>query len=155
MTLDDAQLRERLQEALDYGGNLHTIEELASETRAGRMQCWHNDQACCFTQLEDRADGRGAGERDVFGLRISGESMIEAGIHDGDYVVVKKQPEAQRGAMIIAMVGDEATCKFYFPEAQHVRLQPANAAMAPILVPKNEWRETQILGVVVGMYRKM
>jgi repressor LexA len=99
--------------------------------------------------------GRGAGERDVFGLRISGESMIEAGIHDGDYVFVKKQPEAQRGAMIIAMVGDEATCKFYFPEAQHVRLQPANAAMAPILVPKNEWRETQILGVVVGMYRKM
>jgi hypothetical protein len=58
MTLDDAQLRERLQEALDHGGNLHTIEELASETRAGRMQCWHNDQACCFTQLEDRADGR-------------------------------------------------------------------------------------------------
>ena len=99
--------------------------------------------------------GRSAGERDVFGLRISGESMIEAGIHDGDYVFVKKQPEAQKGAMIIAMVGDEATCKFYFPEAQHVRLQPANAAMAPILVPKNEWRETQILGVVVGMYRKM
>ena len=98
---------------------------------------------------------RGAGERDVFGLRVQGESMIEAGIHDGDYVFVKKQVEAPKGAMVIAMVGDEATCKFYFPETQHIRLQPANASMEPILVPKSDWRETQILGVVVGMYRKM
>ncbi|MBX7191380.1 MAG: transcriptional repressor LexA [Sandaracinaceae bacterium] len=98
---------------------------------------------------------KNAGERDVFGLRIRGESMIEAGIHDGDYVFVKKQAEAPRGAIVIAMVGDEATCKYYFPEGNHVRLEPANASMAPILVPKSEWRETQILGVVVGMYRKM
>lgn len=98
---------------------------------------------------------KGASERDLFGLRIRGESMIEAGLHDGDYVFVKKQAEAPRGAIVIAMVGDEATCKYYFPEASHVRLEPANAAMAPILVPKSEWRETQILGVVVGMYRKM
>ncbi len=98
---------------------------------------------------------KGAGERDVFGLRIHGDSMIEAGIHDGDYVFVKKQAEAPRGAIVIAMVGDEATCKFYYPEGNHVRLQPANAAMAPILVPRSDWRETQILGVVVGMYRKM
>jgi repressor LexA len=98
---------------------------------------------------------KGAGERDVFGLRIRGDSMIEAGIHDGDYVFVRKQAEAPRGAIVIAMVGDEATCKFYYPEGSHVRLQPANAAMAPILVPRSDWRETQILGVVVGMYRKM
>lgn len=91
----------------------------------------------------------------VFGLRIRGESMIEAGIFDGDYVFVKKQLEAPRGAVVIAMVGDEATCKYYYPEATHIRLQPANASMAPILVPKNDWRETQILGVVVGIYRKM
>lgn len=58
MTLDDTQLRERLQEALDHGGNQHTIEELVVETRAGRMQCWHNSQAVCFTQLEDRPAGR-------------------------------------------------------------------------------------------------
>jgi len=99
--------------------------------------------------------GRSAGERDVFGLRISGESMIEAGIHDGDYVFVRKQIEAPKGAMIIAMVGDEATCKFYFPETQHIRLEPANAAMKAIIVPRNDWRDTHILGVVVGMYRKM
>ncbi|MDQ3035000.1 MAG: transcriptional repressor LexA [Myxococcota bacterium] len=99
--------------------------------------------------------GRGARGGDVFGLRIVGESMIEAGIHDGDYVFVRKQAEAARGTIVIAMVGDEATCKYFYPESTHVRLEPANSAMAPILVPKSEWRETQILGVVVGIFRKI
>jgi repressor LexA len=98
--------------------------------------------------------GRGAGS-DVFGLRIHGESMIEAGIHDGDYVFVRKQAEAARGAIVIAMVGDEATCKYFYPESTHIRLEPANSSMAPILVPRNEWRETQILGVVVGIFRRL
>jgi repressor LexA len=97
--------------------------------------------------------GQRGGE--VFGLRIKGDSMIEAGIHDGDYVFVRKSPTANRGAIVIAMVGEEATCKYFFPEASHVRLEPANAAMAAILVPRSEWRETNILGVVVGIYRKM
>ena len=94
-------------------------------------------------------------QREVFGLRIRGESMIEAGIHDGDYVFVRKQLEATRGQIVIALVGDEATCKYYFPERDHVRLQPANSKMAPILVPKSDWRDTQLLGVVVGVYRKL
>jgi repressor LexA len=80
---------------------------------------------------------------------------FEAGIHDGDYVFVRKQPTANRGAIVIAMVGEDATCKYYFPEASHVRLQPANASMAPILVRKSDWKETQILGVVVGIFRKV
>ncbi|MBX3252126.1 MAG: transcriptional repressor LexA [Myxococcales bacterium] len=96
--------------------------------------------------------GRGG---DVFGLRITGDSMIEAGIHDGDYVFVRKQLTAGRGDVVIALVGDEATCKYFFPEKDHIRLQPANAAMAPILVPKTDWRSTQVLGVVVGVYRKL
>ncbi len=91
----------------------------------------------------------------VFGLKIRGESMIEAGIHDGDYVFVRKTIEARKGSIIVAMVGDEATCKFYFPEDDRVRLTPANAAFKDIVVHRSEWRETQILGVVVGMYRKM
>lgn len=99
--------------------------------------------------------GRGARGGDVFGLRIQGESMIEAGIHDGDYVFVRKQAQAARGSIVIAMVGDEATCKYFYPESTHVRLEPANASMAPILVPKTEWRETQILGVVVGVFRRI
>lgn len=94
-------------------------------------------------------------QRDVFGLRIRGESMIEAGIHDGDYVFVRKQLEAARGQIVIALVGDEATCKYYFPERDHIRLEPANSKMAPILIPKSDWRDTQLLGVVVGIYRKL
>jgi len=94
-------------------------------------------------------------QRDVFGLRIRGESMIEAGIHDGDYVFVRKQLEASRGQIVIALVGDEATCKYYFPERDHIRLEPANSKMAPILIPKTDWRDTQLLGVVAGIYRKL
>ena len=94
-------------------------------------------------------------QREVFGLRIAGDSMIEAGIHDGDYVFVRKQLDATRGDIIVALVGDEATCKYYFPERDHIRLVPANAQVAPILVPKNDWRSTSILGVVVGVYRKI
>jgi repressor LexA len=81
--------------------------------------------------------------------------MIDAGIHDGDYVFVRKQITANRGDIVVALVGDEATCKRYFPERDHIRLQPENARLAPILIPKNDWRTTQILGVVVGVYRKL
>ena len=93
--------------------------------------------------------------RDVFGLRIAGESMIEAGIHDGDYVFVRKQLDARRGDIVIALVGDEATCKYFFPEKDHIRLEPANSTMGPIIIPKSDWRTTQVLGVVVGIYRKL
>lgn len=97
----------------------------------------------------------GRGGRDVFGLRIRGESMIEAGIHDGDFVFVRKQLEARRGEIVVAMVGDEATCKYFFPEKDHVRLEPANRTMTAIKIPANDFRKTQILGVVVGVYRKL
>jgi repressor LexA len=95
------------------------------------------------------------GARDVFGLRVSGESMIDAGIHDGDYVFVKKQIEARKGEIIVALVGDEATCKYYYPEADHIRLVPANETMRDIVIPKNDWRSTHVLGVVVGLYRRL
>ncbi len=96
--------------------------------------------------------GRG---RDVFGLKITGESMIEAGIHDGDYVFVRKQLTAKRGDVVIALVGDEATCKTFYPERDHIRLQPENKTMDPIIIAKSDWRETQVLGIVVGVYRKL
>lgn len=94
------------------------------------------------------------GAREVFGLRISGESMIKAGINDGDYVFVRKQLEARKGDIIVALVGEEATCKYYFPELDKVRLVPANDAMQDIVISKHDWRSTQILGVVVGLYRR-
>jgi repressor LexA len=95
------------------------------------------------------------GARDVFGLRISGESMIKAGINDGDYVFVQKQLEARRGDIVIALVGEDATCKYYYPEPDRIRLVPANDSMSDIVIHKQEWRTTQILGVVVGLYRRM
>jgi repressor LexA len=95
------------------------------------------------------------GGKEVFALRVQGESMIEAGIHDGDYIFVRKQPTASRGEIVVALIGDEATVKYYFPEKEHVRLQPANAAMAPIYVRLSDFRSTMILGIVVGVYRKV
>jgi repressor LexA len=102
----------------------------------------------------DRMLVGGAG-RDVFGLRVSGESMVNAGIRDGDYVFVRKQLDAQRGEIIVALVGEEATCKYYYPESDRIRLVPANDRMTDIVIGMDDWRSTQILGVVVGLYRKL
>ncbi len=95
------------------------------------------------------------GHKEVFALRIVGESMIEDGIFDGDYVFVKKQPTANVGEIVIAMIEDEATCKRYFPEGDRIRFEPANADYEPIFVHREEFRETMILGTVVGVYRKI
>jgi repressor LexA len=95
------------------------------------------------------------GGRDVFGLRVNGDSMIEAGILNGDYIFVRKQINAQRGEIVVALIGDEATVKYYFPEKEYIRFQPANAKMAPILVRSSDFRPTMLLGVVVGVYRKI
>jgi len=85
-----------------------------------------------------------------FALTVKGESMIEEGILDGDIVVVKPQKTARNGEMVVAMVEDEATVKRFFKENGHIRLQPANATMAPILVPNCE-----IVGKVVGLLRRL
>jgi repressor LexA len=95
------------------------------------------------------------GGRDVFGLRVNGDSMIEAGIFSGDYIFVRKQITAQRGDIVVALIGDEATVKYYFPEKDYIRFQPANGKMAPILVRASDFRPTMLLGVVVGVFRKL
>jgi repressor LexA len=93
--------------------------------------------------------------REVFALRVKGESMIEAGIFDGDYVFIRKQLQASPGEVVVAMIGDEATVKRYYPEGDNIRFQPANAAMQPIIVRKRDFRSVNLLGVVIGVYRKM
>jgi repressor LexA len=95
------------------------------------------------------------GGRDIFGLRVNGDSMIEAGILSGDYIFVRKQASAQRGDVVVALIGDEATVKYYFPEKDYIRFQPANTQMAPILVRASDFRPTMLLGIVVGVYRKL
>ena len=95
------------------------------------------------------------GGRDVFGLRVQGDSMINAGILNGDYIFVRKQASADRGEIVVALIGDEATVKYYYPEKDYVRFQPANDQMAPILVRATDFRPTMLLGVVVGVYRRI
>jgi repressor LexA len=84
-------------------------------------------------------------------LRVVGESMIEEGIHDGDFVVVLKRDTAEPGEMVVALIGDEATLKRFYPEGDTVRLQPANPTMQPIRVPA---RDVRVQGMVVGLMRK-
>ncbi len=87
-----------------------------------------------------------------FALRVRGDSMIEDGIHDGDIVIVRRQPTAENGETVVAMIDGEATVKRLQRKADRVELQPANAALRPIVVERG--RGFQILGVVVGLIRK-
>jgi repressor LexA len=84
-------------------------------------------------------------------LRVVGDSMIEEGIQDGDYVVVRRRDRADPGEMVVALIGDDATLKRIYPEGPLVRLQPANARMSPLLVPAEQ---VQVQGVVVGLMRR-
>src|SRR5215467_7762303 len=95
------------------------------------------------------------GHREVFGLRIVGESMIEDGIFDGDYVFVKKTATAGNGDIVVAMIEGEATVKRYYPEGDRIRFQPANSNMSPIIVRRSEFKSVDIIGIVVGVYRKL
>jgi repressor LexA len=97
----------------------------------------------------------GGSGKEVFALRIKGSSMIEDGIHDGDFIFVKKAPNAAPGEIVVALIEDEATVKRYFPEGDRIRFQPANKDMEPIYVSRAEFKQTMILGKVVGVYRKM
>ncbi len=91
----------------------------------------------------------------VYGLRVQGDSMIGDGILPGDYIFVKKQLHAQDGEIVVAMIDEEATVKRVYFEGDRVRFQPSNPRMAPIYVRASDFRTTMILGVVVGVYRKL
>lgn len=90
------------------------------------------------------------GNTESFMLTVRGESMIEAGILDGDYILVKKQNNASNGEIVVALIEDEATVKTFYKEKDHIRLQPENSTMDPIIVP-----DCKILGKVAGVFRKM
>lgn len=89
--------------------------------------------------------------RDVFALNVSGESMINVGIHDGDIVIVEKQNNAHNGEIVVAMNDDnEVTLKTFYKEKDHIRLQPENDTMDPIIL-----NNVSILGKAIGLYRKI
>lgn len=89
-------------------------------------------------------------DEEVFMLTVQGESMIEAGILNGDYVIVRQQSSALNGEIVVALIDDEATVKRFFKEKDHIRLQPENQHMEPIIV-----QDVSILGKVIGLYRKI
>ena len=93
--------------------------------------------------------------RKVFALKVSGDSMIGDGIFDGDYIFVRKQLQASPGEIVVAMIEDEATVKRFYPEGDRIRFQPSNPRLKPIYVSREQFRETQIIGLVVGVYRRM
>jgi repressor LexA len=92
------------------------------------------------------------GGKDRFVLQVRGNSMIENHIEDGDFVVIKKQETASNGERVVAMIDDEVTLKRFYKERDHIRLEPANGAMAPIIVDST--RDARILGILVGVLRK-
>ena len=89
------------------------------------------------------------GNKESYVLKVKGESMIEAGILSGDYVIVNSQHTAKNGDIVVALIGDEATVKTFYKEKDHIRLQPQNSSMDPILI-----KEPYILGVVKAVVRK-
>ncbi len=95
------------------------------------------------------------GGRDVFALRIKGDSMIGDGILNGDMVFVRKTATALPGAIVVALIETDATCKRYFPEGDSIRFQPSNPKMVPIFVKKTDFVTTMILGVVVAVQRQV
>jgi repressor LexA len=90
------------------------------------------------------------GEDGEYILRVRGDSMKDVGIMEGDFVVVRRQDDAQDGEIVVALVGEEATVKRFFREDDHIRLQPENSAMEPI-----RSREVRVLGRVVGLFRRV
>lgn len=91
-----------------------------------------------------------AHNKDLFMLKVQGDSMVNAAILDGDYIIVQQQPTASNGDIVVALVGgEEATVKTFYKEKGHFRLQPENDTMEPIIVD-----EVSILGKVVGVYRQ-
>ncbi|MDD3226854.1 MAG: transcriptional repressor LexA [Tissierellia bacterium] len=89
------------------------------------------------------------GNKESYVLKVKGDSMIEAGILHGDFVIVNSQHNAKNGDIVVALIGDEATVKTFYKEKDHIRLQPQNSSMDPILI-----KEPYILGVVKAVVRK-
>jgi repressor LexA len=95
--------------------------------------------------------------REVFALKVKGDSMIEAGIYDGDFIFVKKQLTAKKGDIVVAMINDEATVKYFHPEPDkdQIVFKPANHRLSPIVVRKRDWKSVNLIGLVVGVYRRL
>jgi repressor LexA len=141
--------------AIDVGGAARSTIEIPLLGRVAAGPLSLTSDACDGHISMDAGLLRGTGE--AFALKIKGDSMIEAGIHDGDTIFVRRCATADRGEIVVARVGEEATVKRYFPEKDHIRLQPENKRLSPILVSRREATNAgfEILGIVVGLFRSV
>jgi repressor LexA len=92
-------------------------------------------------------------QENVFALKVQGDSMKDAGIMTGDLIFARQQKTAERGQMVVALLGEETTVKYYYPEGSYIRLQPANDAYGPIIVG-SDITDFSVLGRVIGVMRK-
>ncbi len=134
----------RAMEVLDGQGSRGRSVPLVGRVTAG-LPILATENIEDYLVLPQSLQGRG----DLFALRVQGESMIEAGIEDGDIVVLRRQETAENGEIVVAMIDDEATLKRIYYEDGHVRLQPENAAMEPIYAD-----EVVILGRLLALFRQ-
>ena len=134
----------RAMEVLDGQGSRGRSVPLVGRVTAG-LPILATENIEDYLVLPQSLQGRG----DLFALRVQGESMIEAGIEDGDIVVLRRQETAENGEIVVAMIDDEATLKRVYYEEGHVRLQPENAAMEPIYAD-----EVVILGRLLALFRQ-
>lgn len=134
----------RAMEVLDGQGSRGRSVPLVGRVTAG-LPILATENIEDYLVLPQSLQGRG----DLFALRVQGESMIEAGIEDGDIVVLRRQETAENGEIVVAMIDDEATLKRVYYEDGHVRLQPENAAMEPIYAD-----EVVILGRLLALFRQ-
>jgi len=95
-----------------------------------------------------------ASSKDVFLLRVQGDSMIDAHIQDGDFALVKPQSSAENGEIVVALIEDEATIKRIFQKRDLIHLEPAHPTMEPLVIKKGE-KQISIVGKVVGIFRKL
>ena len=142
---------------LSYGGrkNISNIPKISKTPQGyfsapvvGSVRCGdpenEEEEVEMYLSLPEAIFGTG----DFYMVRAMGDSMVDAGINDGDYVVVKEQPVANNGDIVVAILDDGATVKRFYKEKDHIRLQPENDNMEPIIV-----KDCKILGTVFGVFR--
>ena len=136
------------------GGSPGLAGEVLSVPIVGRVRAGEPILAVENVEGYIRLDRSLLSSENVFLLRVQGDSMVDAHIQDGDFALVKPQPNAENGEIVVALIEDEATIKRIFKKRDLIRLEPANPAMEPIVVKKGEKR-VKIVGKVVGIFRKL
>lgn len=130
------------ERAIDYG-QVRAVPLIGQVAAGSPILAAENIEATMSLPVE-------MADEQTFILRVRGDSMIDAGILDGDFVVVRQQTTAQNGEIVVALLGEDSTVKRFFKEADRVRLQPENSSMDPIYS-----RDVQVLGKVVALFRRL